>query len=96
MIIILFFLLHFHSLVGAIFFSSLGLLVPAVVEIVFLSSYEGFGKLNWRLWKNVFLAIFSVIAMCAGTLVSVIDIIETYTGHEILNSTTTTTESIFH
>jgi hypothetical protein len=63
-----------------VFFSSLGLLVPAFVEIVFLSSYEGFGALKWKLWKNIFLIVFALIAMFAGALVSIIDIVETYTG----------------
>ena len=70
----------FCSLVGAVFFSSLGLLVPAVVEIVFLSSYEGFGTCSWKLWKNILLIIFALIAMFSGALVSILDIIETYTG----------------
>lgn len=78
----------FFSLVGAVFFSSLGLLVPAFVEIVFLSSYEGFGIMRWKLWKNVILIIFALIAMFSGALVSILDIIDTYTGsgHEVKHS----------
>jgi proton-coupled amino acid transporter len=73
--------------VGAVFFSSLGLFVPAFIEIVFLSSYEGYGTMNWKLWKNILLMIFSLIAMFAGAFVSILDIIETYTGgHEAKTS----------
>jgi hypothetical protein len=58
----------------------LGIFVPAFIEIVFLSSYEGFGPIKWKLWKNILLMIFSLVAMFAGAFVSILDIIETYTG----------------
>lgn len=70
----------FISLVGAVFFGSLGILVPAFIEIVFLQAHGGFGSLKWKLWKNVFLMIFAGIAMFAGAFVSIKDIVETYTG----------------
>lgn len=54
--------------------------MPAFVEIVFLSSYEGFGIGSWKLWKNILLIVFALIAMFSGALVSIIDIIDTYTG----------------
>jgi solute carrier family 36 (proton-coupled amino acid transporter) len=74
----------FISLVGAVFFGSLGLFVPAFIQIVFLQTNGGFGKANWLLWKNLFLMLFALIAMFAGAFVSIKDIIETYTdgGHE--------------
>lgn len=70
----------FISLVGAVFFGSLGLLVPAIIETVFAQSNGGFGKYNWLLWKNVVLVVFSLIAIFAGAFVSIRDIVETYTG----------------
>lgn len=70
----------FISLVGAVFFGSLGLFVPAFVEIVFLQTNGSFGVFKWKLWKNIFLMIFSLIAMFAGAFVSIKHIIETYTG----------------
>ncbi|XP_070495587.1 proton-coupled amino acid transporter-like protein pathetic [Chironomus tepperi] len=70
------------SLVGAVFFSGLGLFVPAFIECVYLSAYEGFGRFNWKLWKNIFLMIFSAIALFAGAFVSILDIIDTYIGSE--------------
>lgn len=78
----------FRSLVGAVFFSSLGLLVPAFIEIVFLSAYEGFGTFRWKLWKNILLIMFALVAMFSGALVSIFDIIKTYSGsgHETNHS----------
>lgn len=81
----------FIALVGAVFFGSLGLFVPAFIECVFLSTNGGFGLGKWKLWKNLFLMIFALIAMFAGAFVSIKDIVETYTGHEESNSTTTST-----
>ncbi|XP_020287062.1 proton-coupled amino acid transporter-like protein pathetic [Pseudomyrmex gracilis] len=67
----------FISLVGAIFFSILGISIPAVVETV--SCWENhLGPFKWRLWKNCFLVTFSVLALIFGTWVSVEDIIEFY------------------
>lgn len=69
----------FISLVGAVFFGTLGLFVPAFVEIIFLQTNGDFGPLKWKLWKNLFLMIFALIAMFAGAFVSIKHIVETYT-----------------
>lgn len=68
----------FISLVGALFFGSLGLLAPPVIETVFAQSFDGFGKYNWRLWKNIVLIIFSLIAIVAGVFTSIEGIINIY------------------
>jgi len=47
-----------------------------------LSAYEGFGAFKWKLWKNIILMIFSIIALFSGAFVSILDIIETYMGDE--------------
>jgi hypothetical protein len=60
----------------------LGLFVPAFVEIVFLSEYGGFGALKWKLWKNILLMIFSLVAMFTGSFVSILNIIDEYTGEK--------------
>jgi solute carrier family 36 (proton-coupled amino acid transporter) len=70
----------FISLVGAVFFGSLGLFVPAFIEIVFLQTNGNFGPIQWKLWKNIFLMLFALVAMFAGAFVSIQHIIETYTG----------------
>ena len=69
----------FISLVGAVFFGSLGLFVPAFIEIVFLQTNGNFGVLKWKLWKNIFLMVFALVAMFAGAFVSIQHIVETYT-----------------
>lgn len=69
----------FISLVGAVFFGSLGLFVPAFVEIIYLQTNGSFGPLKWKLWKDLFLMLFSLVAMFAGAFVSIKHIVETYT-----------------
>ena len=69
----------FISLMGAVFVGTLGLFVPAVLETVFLQANGNFGRLKWKLWKNMFLVIFSLVAMFSGTFVSIKDIIKLYT-----------------
>ncbi|EGI61589.1 Proton-coupled amino acid transporter 4 [Acromyrmex echinatior] len=64
----------FISLVGAIFFSILGISIPAVVETI--SCWEShLGTFNWRLWKNSVLVTFSLLALAFGSWISVQDII---------------------
>lgn len=55
-----------------------GLLVPAVVQTVFL--WPNMGRYNWILIKNIILIIASLCALVAGTIVSVDSIIEMYTA----------------
>lgn len=67
----------FISLVGAIFFSILGISIPAVIETI--SCWENhLGTFKWRLWKNSFLLIFALLALGFGSWISVIDIIDYY------------------
>lgn len=53
------------ELVGAIFYSTLGLFIPCMIETIFKWN-TGLGKWNWILWKNVFIMIFSMIALLSG------------------------------
>lgn len=62
-------------------FSKIGLLVPAVVETVFLWP-DNLGVLKWKLWKNLLLIAFALIALVSGTVVSVLDIVKIYTGED--------------
>jgi len=67
----------FISLVGAIFFSILGISIPAVVETI--SCWEShLGTLNWRLWKNSLLIVFSLLALIFGSWISILDIMAIY------------------
>ncbi|XP_059059991.1 proton-coupled amino acid transporter-like protein pathetic [Achroia grisella] len=60
----------FISLCGAIFLSSLGLLTPAIVDTVH-NWDRGLGTFNWILWKNLFISLISLIALFAGSYVSI-------------------------
>lgn len=68
----------FISLVGSVFFSSLGIFVPAVIESAYM--YPNYGFFKWKLWKNIFLMLFSIIALVSGSFVSIREIIHAYTG----------------
>lgn len=67
----------FISLVGSIFFSILGITIPAVVETI--SCWDGhLGRGKWRFWKNTTLVIFSLLALIFGSWISISDIIKLY------------------
>ncbi|KAK0178851.1 hypothetical protein PV327_007698 [Microctonus hyperodae] len=67
----------FISLVGAVFFSFLGICIPAVVETI--SCWEcHLGTAKWRLIKNILLASFSMFALVTGSYVSLVEIIKIY------------------
>lgn len=69
----------FISLVGAVCLANLGLTFPAIIDtIVALTDKEGFGPLNWRLWKNIFLFLFGIIGGLVGTYVSIEEIAAMY------------------
>ncbi|KRT85868.1 Amino acid transporter [Oryctes borbonicus] len=64
----------FISLVGAVCLSTLGLIFPAVIDLVTFYEEPGLGRFNWRLWKNTFLIVFGLIGFLTGTYVSIIEI----------------------
>ncbi|KOX75035.1 Proton-coupled amino acid transporter 4 [Melipona quadrifasciata] len=67
----------FISLIGSVFFSILGVTIPAIIETI--SCWDGhLGRYKWRLWKNSVLVIFSVLALVFGSWVSILDIIQMY------------------
>ena len=65
----------FISLVGAVCLSTLGLIFPAIIDLVTFYEDPGLGRYNWRLWKNVFLICFGLIGFITGTYVSINEII---------------------
>lgn len=67
----------FISLVGAVFFSLLGIFVPSFVETVYLWP-DRLGFCKWKLIKNIFLGVFSILALIAGAVASINEIIEMY------------------
>lgn len=58
------------GLVGSICFSTLGLLIPAIVETI-LRWDGGLGAFNWRLIKNTLLAILAIFALVSGSVQSI-------------------------
>ncbi|KAH8366845.1 hypothetical protein KR200_012145, partial [Drosophila serrata] len=56
------------SLVGALTISLLNLIFPALIEICLYYPPEySYGKLNWKLWKDIFLIIVGTIILIEGT-----------------------------
>ncbi|OWR51959.1 amino acid transporter [Danaus plexippus plexippus] len=65
------------GLVGAIFFSTLGLLIPIVVQTV--HKWErGLGKYSYILWKNALLLIVYIVVIVSGCYSSITKIIEKF------------------
>jgi solute carrier family 36 (proton-coupled amino acid transporter) len=54
-----------------------GLLVPAFIETICYWN-EGFGKWNWRFWKNILLFLFGLLSLVMGTK----DMLEEINIHE--------------
>ncbi|XP_055538168.1 proton-coupled amino acid transporter-like protein pathetic isoform X1 [Wyeomyia smithii] len=67
----------FIGLIGAFFFSILGLLIPILIEMVTYWE-QGFGKFNWVIWKNVLVFFFGLIALVFGSKGAIEDIIQLY------------------
>jgi len=67
----------FISLVGAVFFSLLGLFVPCFIETLYLYP-DRLGPGKVILWKNVVLCAFSIFALVSGATVSIEEIIKIY------------------
>ncbi|XP_028033264.1 proton-coupled amino acid transporter-like protein pathetic [Bombyx mandarina] len=61
------------NIVGALFYSILGLIIPGVIETVF--RWEDLGRWNWIFWKNLLIILFGVCSLVSGCTVSVMDII---------------------
>jgi len=63
------------DLVGAIFFSSLGFLVPAVLEII-IQYDEGWGAFHWKLVKNIFIILVALFALVSGSYYAILKMIK--------------------
>ncbi|CAH0721573.1 unnamed protein product, partial [Brenthis ino] len=62
------------NIVGAVFYSILGLLIPGIIEIVF--RWNNLGKFNWILWKNLLIILFGFGCLSSGLTVTIMDIVE--------------------
>lgn len=65
----------FISLVGAVCLSMLGLIFPAVIDLVTFYEEPGLGRFNWRLWKNGFLILFGLVGFLTGSYSSLQEIL---------------------
>lgn len=68
----------FISLIGALCFSFLGIVIPILIEIVTFWE-KGFGKYNWKIYKNAIVIIVGLLALIFGTKSAVEDIVDLYT-----------------
>ncbi|XP_072400029.1 proton-coupled amino acid transporter-like protein pathetic [Diabrotica undecimpunctata] len=77
-------IIPFVSLIGAFCFSILGLAAPIMIEM--LTFWEkGFGKYNWKLFKNLIVFIVAVLALVFGSKAAIEDIIDMYSKKTILD-----------
>lgn len=65
------------GLVGSIFFSTLGLLIPAVVQTVHRWE-RGLGPFNYIIWKNILLIAFYLIVLFTGCYTSINALVNKY------------------
>ncbi|XP_074101259.1 proton-coupled amino acid transporter-like protein pathetic [Cotesia typhae] len=63
------------ELVGAFCFSLLGLLAPVVIEVITYWDV-GFGRFNWKIYKNIVVTVIGLLALVFGTKSAIIGIIE--------------------
>lgn len=80
----------FISLCGAIFLSSLGLLTPAIVDTVH-NWDRGLGFCYWILWKNILIGIISLVALFAGSYVSISSMLEKFGEEKVVQATSNAT-----
>ncbi|CAH0717456.1 unnamed protein product, partial [Brenthis ino] len=66
------------GLVGAIFFSTLGLFIPVIVQTVHRWE-RGLGKCSYILWKNIILIFFYLVVLVSGCYSSITSIISRFT-----------------
>lgn len=70
----------FISLIGAFCFSILGLLIPVFIETITFWE-KGFGRCNWKIYKNVIVVATGILALIFGTKSALEDIVAMYTGN---------------
>ncbi|KAL0839291.1 hypothetical protein ABMA28_016041 [Loxostege sticticalis] len=65
------------SFVGAVFFSTLGLLIPAIVDTVYHWDRD-LGFMNYVLWKNSLIGLISIVALVSGAYTSIEGMVEEF------------------
>ncbi|KAG5873023.1 Proton-coupled amino acid transporter-like protein pathetic [Gonioctena quinquepunctata] len=74
----------FVSLIGAFCFSLIGLVTPVVVETLTFWD-KGFGKYNWKIFKNVIVIGTAIIAIIFGSKAAIDDIIKMYSADSFID-----------
>ncbi|XP_064214990.1 proton-coupled amino acid transporter-like protein pathetic [Tribolium castaneum] len=65
------------GLVGSICLSTLGLFIPAAIDLTLNLGENGdFGVMKWRLWKDILIAILSWFALFSGSYYAIKELIE--------------------
>ncbi|XP_032291111.1 glutamate transporter polyphemus isoform X2 [Drosophila virilis] len=67
------------ALVGAFSISILNIIAPCCIELC-LFYQETYGKLKWKLWKNIVIILFGTFVFVYGSYRAVVDIIKEYGG----------------
>ncbi|XP_053600139.1 proton-coupled amino acid transporter-like protein pathetic isoform X3 [Plodia interpunctella] len=68
------FLEQIINIVGSLFYSLLGLIIPAIIHTVF--HFQNLGRFYWILWKNILIVLFGTACLISGCTVTVFDIID--------------------
>ncbi|EDV51350.1 glutamate transporter polyphemus [Drosophila erecta] len=80
------------SLVGALTISLLNLVFPALIEICLYYPPEyNYGKLKWKLVKDIFYVIVGILILVQGTIFSIKDMISEWGGDDTTTAGTKTT-----
>lgn len=61
----------FITLIGAVCLSTLGMMFPAIIELVAFWNHPDYCDSKWFLYKNGFLIVFGVLGFVTGTIVSI-------------------------
>ncbi|RZC40870.1 Aa trans domain containing protein, partial [Asbolus verrucosus] len=70
-------IIPFVSLIGALCFSTLGLLCPVAIEI--LTCWEdGFGRFHWKVLKHFVIIFTAMLAVIFGSKSAIEDIVKTF------------------
>ena len=73
----------FISLIGAVCLSTLGMIVPSIIELAVYREDPGYGRCCWRLWKNIFLICFGVVGFITGLYVSILEFHAEFSGGHV-------------
>lgn len=68
----------FLALIGAVTLSFLGLIFPAIIQMVIYWEETGKTLCQWMMIKNIMLIVFGLIGFTTGTYVCMHDIINSY------------------